>query len=104
MKLDPTQLKDWQIAEAAEKTMKPIARVAAEMGLQEEDWIPYGRNLAKVDYRRVLDRLGDRQQGEALVLGQRLEVGEGARLVAQVHLLADLEAEALSLPGVLKAG
>ena len=64
MKLDPTQLKDWQIAEAAEKTMKPIARVAAEMGLQEEDWIPYGRNLAKVDYRRVLDRLGDRQQAK----------------------------------------
>jgi formate--tetrahydrofolate ligase len=64
MKLDPTKLKDWQVAEAAEKTMKPIARVAAEMGLQEQDWIPYGRNLAKVDYRRVLGRLGDQQEAK----------------------------------------
>ncbi|MDO8303545.1 MAG: formate--tetrahydrofolate ligase [Sedimentisphaerales bacterium] len=58
MKLDPTKMKDWQIAEAAEATMKPIAKVAAEMGIREEELIPMGHNIAKIDYRRVLDRVG----------------------------------------------
>ena len=57
MKLDPTKMKDWQIAEAAETTMKPISKVAAEMGLKDEELIPYGKYLAKVDYLKVLDRV-----------------------------------------------
>ncbi len=32
-RLDPTQLADWQVAEAAEAAMKPISQVAAELGL-----------------------------------------------------------------------
>ncbi len=43
MKLDATKMKDWQIAEAAEETMKPISQLAAEMGLQEDELIPMGR-------------------------------------------------------------
>jgi formate--tetrahydrofolate ligase len=58
MKLDPTKMKDWQIAEAAEATMKPIAKVAAEMGIREDELIPMGHNIAKIDYQRVLDRVG----------------------------------------------
>jgi len=57
MKLDPTKMKDWQIAEAAEATMKPIQKIAAEMGLKDEELIPYGKYLAKVDYLKVLDRV-----------------------------------------------
>jgi formyltetrahydrofolate synthetase len=55
--LDPTKLKDWQIAEAAEETMKPVGKLAEEMGLQESELIPMGRRLAKVDYQQVLARL-----------------------------------------------
>jgi formyltetrahydrofolate synthetase len=57
MKLDPRKLKDWQIAEAAEDEMKPIGQLAKEMGLREDELIPMGRNLAKVDYQKVLARL-----------------------------------------------
>ncbi|TFG48293.1 MAG: formate--tetrahydrofolate ligase, partial [Candidatus Brocadiia bacterium] len=57
MKLDPTKMQDWQIAEAAEKTMKPISQIASELGLKEEELLPYGRQLAKVDYMKVLERL-----------------------------------------------
>jgi len=57
MKLDPTKMKDWQIAEAAEETMKPVSQLAKEMGLQEDELIPMGRKLAKVDYERAHARL-----------------------------------------------
>ena len=32
MNLDPTKLKGWEIVELAEQQMKPISRVAAELG------------------------------------------------------------------------
>ena len=57
MKLDPTKMKDWQVAEAAEERSKPLDRLAAELGLADEELLPMGRNLAKVDYMKVLDRL-----------------------------------------------
>jgi formyltetrahydrofolate synthetase len=57
MKLDATKMKDWQIAEAAEEGMKPISQLAAEMGLQEDELIPMGRKLAKVDYQKACARL-----------------------------------------------
>ena len=50
-------MKDWQIAEAAEKQMKPIRRLADEMGLKENELLPIGPQLGKVDYMRVLERL-----------------------------------------------
>ena len=57
VKLDPTKMKDWQVAEAAEETMKPVSQLAKEMGLQEDELIPMGRKLAKVDYERAHARL-----------------------------------------------
>ena len=58
-KLDPTKMKDWEIAEAAEATLRPAKDLAEELGLQEDEWTPYGRVLAKVDVTRVLRRLGE---------------------------------------------
>lgn len=57
MKLDPTKMKDWQVAEAAEEQMKPVSRLASEMGLQADELIPMGHKLAKVDCTKVLARL-----------------------------------------------
>lgn len=59
MKLDATKMKDWQIAEAAEEGMKAVSELAAEMGLQEDELIPMGRKLAKVDYQKALGRLAN---------------------------------------------
>ena len=52
-------MQDWQIADAAEDRAKPIRRIASEMGLRDDELIPYGAKLAKVDYATVLDRLND---------------------------------------------
>lgn len=57
MKLDPTKLEDWQIAEAAEEKMKPVRQLADEMGLKEDELLPMGLQLGKVDYKKVLERL-----------------------------------------------
>ncbi len=64
MKLDPTKLADWQVAEAAEATMKPVSQLAEELGILPDELIPYGRQLAKVDQARIRSRLEGRPQGK----------------------------------------
>ncbi|HEY9593208.1 MAG TPA: formate--tetrahydrofolate ligase [Spirochaetia bacterium] len=62
--LDPKTMKDWQIAEAAEETMKPVSRLAQELGVQEKELLPYGHYVAKLDYMSILNRLKDRPDGK----------------------------------------
>ncbi|MEI7879923.1 MAG: formate--tetrahydrofolate ligase [bacterium] len=62
--LDPTKMKDWQIAEAAEKHMKPAMQLAAELGLREDEVMMMGRQLAKVDQRMVMQRIGSLPTGK----------------------------------------
>ena len=62
--LDPTKLKDWQIAEAAEANAKPIIKVAAELGIKEDEVIPMGRLFAKIDYKKVLSRTASIQKAK----------------------------------------
>ena len=64
IKLDPLKLKDWQIAEAAEETMTPFPRLAADMGLKAKELIPMGRQLGKVDFMQVLARLKNVPKGK----------------------------------------
>ena len=64
MKLDPASMPDWQIAEAAEKYMKSPEQLAADAGLTRDELIPMGRQLAKIDYTHVLERLRDRPAGK----------------------------------------
>ncbi len=58
--LDPTKLEDWQIAEEAEKHMKTVVQLADEWGIKNEELLPYGHYLGKVDFAAVLKRLKDR--------------------------------------------
>jgi len=64
MKLDPTKMEDWQVAEAAEENLIPITKLACDMGLTEEELLPMGRKLAKVDFIKILERLKDAPQGK----------------------------------------
>ncbi len=61
---DPRKNPDYVIAEAAEEFMKPIKQIAEELGLTDEELLPHGHYVAKVDYRKVLDRLKDRPDGK----------------------------------------
>jgi formate--tetrahydrofolate ligase len=42
MALDPTKHADWEIAEDAEKRMKPIAEIAEKMGLKPDEILLHG--------------------------------------------------------------
>ncbi len=64
MQLDPRQLKDWQIAEAAEEQMKTVYELADELSLRDGELIPMGRNLAKIDNQKVLSRLANAPVGK----------------------------------------
>ena len=43
MRLDPTKMKDWQVAEAAEANLKSAAELIQELGIQDGEWDPYGK-------------------------------------------------------------
>ncbi|MEG2173710.1 MAG: formate--tetrahydrofolate ligase [Desulfovibrionaceae bacterium] len=64
MTLDPKQYADWQIAQDAEKTMKPIADIARDMGLQAQEFLPYGHAMGKIDQHHLLARYADKPNGK----------------------------------------
>jgi len=57
MKLDPNKMKDWQIAQAAEKNMKSVYQLGEMLGLKKNEILPMGQHLARVDYNRAISRL-----------------------------------------------
>ncbi len=61
--LDPTQYKDWQIAEAAEKTLPSIEYFREKMGLLPDEIIPYGKT-PKLDFIKIMNRLKDKPDGK----------------------------------------
>jgi formyltetrahydrofolate synthetase len=64
MPLDPTKHADWEIAEAAEKNMKTVYQLADELGLMKEELLPHGHHVAKIDFKSVLNRLGNKPDGK----------------------------------------
>ena len=56
-------LSDIEIAQAAQ--MKPITEVAARLGLDEEDLIPYGRYKAKINHKLIHS---DRPDGKLILV------------------------------------
>jgi formyltetrahydrofolate synthetase len=64
MKLDPTKLEHWQIAEAAERNLKHPTQLAEELGLAYGELLLMGQQLAKVDYAKIIKRLKDAPVGK----------------------------------------
>jgi formate--tetrahydrofolate ligase len=64
MVLDPTKHAPWEIAEEAESRMKTGYELGEQLGLEKEELLPHGHYLAKLDYRKILDRLKDRPDGK----------------------------------------
>jgi formyltetrahydrofolate synthetase len=63
-KLDPTKMKDWEIAEAAEENMKTVYQFSEELGLDKMELLPYGHYVGKLDYMSILKRLEGEKNGK----------------------------------------
>jgi formate--tetrahydrofolate ligase len=59
MPIDPTKHADWEIAEAAEANMKTVYELSEQLGLEKEELLPHGHYVAKLDFKKILDRLKD---------------------------------------------
>lgn len=57
MKLDPIKMSDWQIAEAAEKLLKPVADLASELGIEKDELSQYGKFYGKIEAASILSRM-----------------------------------------------
>jgi formyltetrahydrofolate synthetase len=64
MALDPTKHADWEIAEDSEASMKTVYQLAEELGLEKEELLPHGHYVAKIDFNRAINRLGDKPDGK----------------------------------------
>ena len=63
MVYDPTQMKDYEIAELAERNMPGPAEWRDRLGLKGDEVIPCGR-ICKLDFLKIMDRLKDRPDGK----------------------------------------
>jgi formyltetrahydrofolate synthetase len=63
MPYDATQMKDWQISEAAEKNMPTPREFQEKLGLQKDEILPMGR-LCKLDFLKISERLKNRPDGK----------------------------------------
>jgi len=66
--LNPLTMKDWEIAEAAEKKMKTVFQLAEELGLAKEELQPYGHYTGKLDYARILERTKENPRAKYVVV------------------------------------
>ena len=57
---------DIQIAQEA--VMQPISEIAAKAGILPEELELYGKHKAKIDYKKVMDRLGDKKDGKLVLV------------------------------------
>ena len=66
---------DIEIAQSVK--LKPIQHLAAELGLTEDEIIPYGRHIAKVPLG-LMDRLRDRPDGKLILVTASTPPAKGA--------------------------
>jgi len=63
MAYDAVKLKDWQIAELAEKNMPTPEEWIKKLGLQKDELIPFGRT-PKLDFLKIIERLKAKKDGK----------------------------------------
>ena len=63
MAYDAVKLKDWQIAELAEKGMPTPEDWIKKLGLQKDELIPFGRT-PKLDFLKIIERLKAKKDGK----------------------------------------
>jgi len=63
MAYDATKMKDWQIADAAEKNMPIPEEWREKLGLEKDELMGYGR-ISKLDFLKIINRLKAKEDGK----------------------------------------
>ena len=102
MAWDPTVLKDWQIAEAAEGNIPSVEKYQEMMGLQKDEIIPYGKT-PKVDFLKVIDRLKDKPDGKYIEVTAitPTPLGEG-KSTTSIGIMEGLGKRGMNVGGALR--
>lgn len=100
--LDPTQFKDWQIAEEAEKSMPSPEEWQDKLGLEKGEMIPFGKT-PKLDFLKIIDRLKDRPDGKYIEVTAitPTPLGEGKSTTA-LGLIEGLGKRGMNVGGCLR--
>jgi methylenetetrahydrofolate dehydrogenase (NADP+)/methenyltetrahydrofolate cyclohydrolase/formyltetrahydrofolate synthetase len=102
MPYDAVKMKDWQISEAAEKNLPTPEEWREKLGLQKDEIIPYGR-LARVDFLKVMERLGKKPDGKYIEVTAitPTPLGEG-KSTTSVGLMEGLGKLGVNVGGALR--
>jgi len=102
MAWDPTVLKDWQIAEAAEGNIPTTEKYQEMMGLQKDEIIPYGKT-PKIDFLKVIDRLKDKPDGKYIEVTAitPTPLGEG-KSTTSIGIMEGLGKRGMNVGGALR--
>ena len=63
MSYNAVEMADWQISEAAEENMPSPEEWRNKLGLEKDEVLPMGR-LGKLDFLKIINRLGDKPDGK----------------------------------------
>jgi formate--tetrahydrofolate ligase len=96
-------MKDWEIAEASEATMKPITAIAESLGVLPEELMPYGHYVGKIDHLKLLERLRDKPDGKYIDVTAitPTPLGEG-KTTTTIGLVDGLGAIGKSVAGAIR--
>lgn len=103
VRMDPNHFKDWQIAEEAEKTMKRVCRLAGDWGILDDELIPYGHYLGKLDYAAINRRLKGKPNGKYIDITAitPTPLGEG-KSTTTIGLVQGLAKRGVNVSGAIR--
>ena len=102
MAYDATQMKDWQIAEAAEPNMPSPDEWREKLNLEKDEILPFGR-ISKLDFMKIIDRLKDKPDGKYIEVTAitPTPLGEG-KSTTSLGLIEGLGKRGLNVGGCLR--
>ncbi|HZK86099.1 MAG TPA: formate--tetrahydrofolate ligase [Desulfosporosinus sp.] len=102
MAWDATVLKDWEIAEEAEKNMPTVDELIKTLSLEKDELIPYGKT-PKVDFLKMMNRLKDKPDGKYIEVTAitPTPLGEG-KTTTTIGLIEGLAKRGMNAGGAIR--
>ena len=102
MAYDAVNMKDWQIAEAAEPNMPSPEDFRERLGLEKDELLPYGK-IAKLDFLKIINRLKNKPDGKYIEVTAitPTPLGEG-KSTTSIGLMEGLGKRGVNVGGCLR--